>query len=175
MLSFLIDENGKIFGKLNIVDLVIFIFFVSLLPMFFFGYSLYQKSTVKNYPTLLRSNVEFRTQVHCDFLELDEPLIEKINIGDQETDEKGRMIARIIQLEDPVSYQEVVDASQDFKLTLTSENLKQRRAILDTLVHRSNGRAVYKMSHRIMVGEIFPFKTHDYEVKCRVVKPFPQS
>ena len=42
----LIDEKGKIFGKINIIDLGVIIFILSLVPMIYFGYKIFIKQPV---------------------------------------------------------------------------------------------------------------------------------
>ena len=39
----IIDDQGRLFGKVNIIDLIVLIFFLSLTPMFYFGWKIYQK------------------------------------------------------------------------------------------------------------------------------------
>lgn len=39
----LIDEKGRLFGKINIIDFTVGLFLLCLLPMFWFGYKLMTK------------------------------------------------------------------------------------------------------------------------------------
>lgn len=39
----IIDEKGKLFGKINVIDLLVILFFVALIPMFYYGYKIFNR------------------------------------------------------------------------------------------------------------------------------------
>ncbi len=52
----LIDEQGRIFGKLNVIDALVIVFILSLVPMFFYGCKLLLHPKGEKIPVLpLRS------------------------------------------------------------------------------------------------------------------------
>ncbi|MBC8488612.1 MAG: DUF4330 family protein [Bacteroidetes bacterium] len=46
MANWLMDEKGRLFGKINIIDFLVLLFLLSLTPMFYFGWKIYTKSQV---------------------------------------------------------------------------------------------------------------------------------
>lgn len=43
----IIDEKGRLFGKINLIDFLAVLFLLSLTPMFYFGYKIYSKKPPK--------------------------------------------------------------------------------------------------------------------------------
>lgn len=39
----LIDEKGRLFGKINLIDFLVIVFLLALTPMFWFGYKIFTK------------------------------------------------------------------------------------------------------------------------------------
>ena len=42
----IIDEKGRLFGKVNIIDFLVLLFIFFLVPMFYFGYKLFSKKNI---------------------------------------------------------------------------------------------------------------------------------
>ena len=42
----IIDDKGRVFGKINIIDLLVVIFILSLTPMFWYGYKIFNKKPI---------------------------------------------------------------------------------------------------------------------------------
>lgn len=40
----IIDEKGRLFGKINLIDFMVIVFFLCLTPMFWFGYKIFTKA-----------------------------------------------------------------------------------------------------------------------------------
>ena len=37
----IIDEKGRLFGKINVIDFLVILFLISLTPMFYYGYKIF--------------------------------------------------------------------------------------------------------------------------------------
>ncbi len=59
----IIDEKGILFGKINVIDFLVVIFFLALIPMFYFGYKLYTKRKVA--PPVIAPEVWADVEIYC--------------------------------------------------------------------------------------------------------------
>ncbi len=59
----LIDERGRLFGKINVIDFIVLLFVLCLLPMFYFGYKIFTKPIVIKPPTIVLDNAKYE-QIH---------------------------------------------------------------------------------------------------------------
>lgn len=88
-----IDDKGRIFGKINIIDFIIILFIISLLPMFYFGYDLiYKEKPIKT--------VKRNTSVTIDGIiyDPDNQVLKNIRPGDIFIGQDGEKMAEIINV-----------------------------------------------------------------------------
>ena len=43
----IIDDKGRLFGKINIIDALVILFVLCLMPMFYFGYKIFNRAQPK--------------------------------------------------------------------------------------------------------------------------------
>ncbi|MEK6590249.1 MAG: DUF4330 domain-containing protein, partial [Nitrospinota bacterium] len=93
----LIDEKGRLFGKVNVIDLLVILFIISLTPMIYYGYKIFNvpppppPSSLQNYQT--------KIQVFILFKNLPDKIVKKITVNDRELDGNGKVIAEIVGIE----------------------------------------------------------------------------
>ena len=86
----LIDEKGRLFGKINLIDLMVILLLLGAIPIFYFGYKIYTEE-VK-----VEQQAEFFVEeVYCKFVGLTSKDAESITVGDKEMDENGEMIGEV--------------------------------------------------------------------------------
>jgi hypothetical protein len=85
----IIDAKGRIFGKVNIIDLLVIIFLISSLPI------IYSKSQSRQQPTKSES-IQFEIAAKIIKLSLDSA--NALSVGDKEYSQDGAVIAEIISL-----------------------------------------------------------------------------
>lgn len=96
----IIDEKGRLFGKINVIDFSVVMFFITLIPVVYFGYRLTKKTQSQVLPRETRK-IEF----NCNLIKLKPEILSLIKTGDQEKDENGTVIGEIIWLGEAKPYQ----------------------------------------------------------------------
>ena len=105
----IIDEKGKLFGKINVIDFLVLLFFLCLTPMFYFGYKIFNKKPPQNTPAAIVDAPKIFIETELNFIlnKLEPETARLISKGDREVNEKGEVIAEIISLGKaiPVAYE----------------------------------------------------------------------
>ena len=84
------DEKGRLFGKINIIDLTIIVFCIFILPIFYYGGKLYKKHQETIHMLELELAEEIRRnefpeiEFNCLFLDVKPEIIHLIKVGDEE-------------------------------------------------------------------------------------------
>ena len=55
----LIDDKGRLFGKLNIIDFLVLVFILCLMPMFYYGWKIMNRPTEIKPPTITFDKAEY--------------------------------------------------------------------------------------------------------------------
>jgi len=88
----IVDEKGRVFGKINIIDFIILIFLISLMPIFYYGYRLFY--SVNYYDIQGLKDIEVMGIVY----DISPEILSKINRGDKDLDANRKTIAEIIDV-----------------------------------------------------------------------------
>ncbi len=162
----IIDEKGRVFGKINIIDFIVVLFLVFLMPMFYFGYKILNSK--KNVVVIEQKRT---IQVEVKFSNV---LLEVANVvkeGDVARDPAGDVIGTLIKIvtnESPKSY--LLD-SKDNQFVIIPNPYSQSRdmlAILD-LKCAQQGRALYFDTYVIKIGNPILFPTDLYVIQGTIV------
>ena len=73
----LIDNKGRIFGKWNIIDVIVVLFILAIMPMFYYGFKIMSKKpkVIEKPPTITLDKAEYEKD-KARLKKLDEWLIE---------------------------------------------------------------------------------------------------
>lgn len=161
----IIDEKGRIFGKINVIDFLVVLFLVFLMPMFYFGYK------ILNTKQVVVVEEKKTIQVEVKFLNI---LLEVANVikeGDVARDPTGDAtgtIVKIVSNESPKSY--LLDAKDNQFIIIPNPYSQSRdmKAMLD-LKCVQQGRALYFDTTVIKIGEPILFSTDLYNIRGTVV------
>ncbi|MFH1202726.1 MAG: DUF4330 family protein [Candidatus Omnitrophota bacterium] len=155
----IIDENGRLFGKLNIIDFLIIVSLICFITMFYFGYRLFSAK-----PKF--SKKDFIEEVFdCQFIKLEPQIAKLISVGDKELNESGEVIGEIISLGEVGPYEYKIKVGPKEEFLKTDKNLKQISARLKLIVGVRPDGLYYKYSP-IALNSIFDFATEKYSVKA---------
>lgn len=128
----IIDEKGRLFGRINVIDFLVLLFFLGLSPMFYFGYKIFNKKPPSAAPAPAVEAPKTVIETELDFIlnKLNPETARLIAKGDREVDEKGEVIAEIISLGRalPVTYE--IDTGNQQKLIKDDPLLKKIPALL---------------------------------------------
>lgn len=161
----MIDEKGRLFGKINIIDFIIILFLLFFIPMSYFAYRIYNKVI-----SIQRTPEQYSEIEKYIRLVIAEPgILKLINVGDKEINSGGVTIGEIVWLgkSRPVQHRFDLGAGEIF--LKEDPQLKEAMAKLKLKVVIKEGALFYK-EKRIMNGQPIEFKTEKYTVEA-----FPDS
>ncbi len=155
----LIDEKGKLFGKINIIDFMVILFLFCMLPAFYFGYKILNRGAA------VPVEVEKTSiDVYAAFKNLTPEAAELISIGDKEIDDGGNVIGEILAVNriEP-NFIEIVLGEGN---TIVKEDAQKKQVTVKmNLVGRLDGNDIFYKENKIKIGSTIDFKTDKYEAK----------
>ena len=95
----IIDEKGRLFGKINVIDFLVILFLISLTPMFYYGYKIFNAPPPPPPPPPPLQDYQTNIQAYILFKNFPPDIAKKIEIGDKELDGSGRVVAEITSIE----------------------------------------------------------------------------
>lgn len=98
----IIDEKGKLFEKVNVIDFLVILFFLFLTPMLYFGYKVFHMKPAAP----VRENKKDFTEIELRFIlkKIPPQVLSLISVGDKEISEDKENIAEILGLGEVMPY-----------------------------------------------------------------------
>lgn len=154
----LIDKNGMLFGKINIIDFLVIVFIICLTPMFYFGYRIFTENTKLN--DMLKAE-EIGIEAECEMAKLKPEIFKSIALGDTEKDNKKRSIGKIVWIgqSGPTKCKIILGPKEEYIAedpVLVNLPAKIRMKVVFL------GERIYYGSQQISSGKPFYFKTDKY-------------
>ena len=148
----IIDEKGRVFGLINIIDLVVIILVVSLVPLMFnLGEAIFKKKALE----------EEQLSVKIKFLGIDPDFVDVIKNGDIEKDFSGKKIGEIAEVVSTVPSKEWVVV--DNKTLAAIDNPVKRDVIVKAkILCIKKGGAPYYKAAQAKIGSNIIFSTDTY-------------
>jgi len=163
----IIDEKGKLFGRINVIDFLVLLFFLGLTPMFYFGYKIFNKKPPQNTPAAIVEAPKTFIETELNFIlnKLEPETAQLILKGDREVNEKGEVIAEIISLGKaiPVAYE--IDLGNQQKLIKDDPVLKKIPALLKIKAEFKDNVLYYK-EKPIKINSVIDFITAKYKLEA---------
>lgn len=94
----LVDEKGRLFGVINVIDFLAILFLLLLTPMFYFGYRIFHSSVSKTKIEEKKKIVDTSIDIWVMFKNLEPEAIKLISAGDKEIDSDGKVIIEILEV-----------------------------------------------------------------------------
>lgn len=135
-----IDDKGRLFGKINIIDFTVLLFMITVIPVFYYGYKIITK---KNEVVAVKKD-RFDLEVNCLLIKLQPEDLEKISVGAGELDEQGNVIGEIISLGEVSSYTYRFRLGEGQEIFESPGNLQEIKARLRLRVDIKSNQAYYK-------------------------------
>jgi|GEM_PF-3553081 len=164
----IIDENGKLFGKINIIDFFALLLLVFLVLAAYSGYNVFNKRTTLNE----KSPVFMPMDMYIVFKDLDPKLLELISAGDTELDIKGMTLAQIMNI------YKVENNFIEFKLSeedvfAKEDALRRQITAKVMLLTTLDGNSVIYKGSPVKFGTAVTFKTKKYVINGIIIpEPF---
>lgn len=161
----MIDEKGRLFGKINVIDFLVIIFLFSLTPVFYFGYKIFIKKPAGQMTIGEAKKTIVEAEFNFDFRKLDPETARLIAVGDKEIDKNGQVIGEILSLGnlEPRIYE--IDTGGGTKRILTDPVKKHVLASLRLkLAVKQN--SIYYKDKQITSDSAIDFITDKYQVEA---------
>ena len=153
----IIDEKGRFFKKINILDLLLILFFLCLAPALYLGFKL-----ANNAPVTDSVDKEFiEIEAYTKIVKLNPEILELISVGDKEFDKNMQVIGEIISLGQSTPYKHEYDLGGNQKIDKEDHTLKQIKAKLKLKAEIIEARLYYK-DREIKINSYLNFKTGEY-------------
>lgn len=157
----IVDEKGRFFGKINVIDFLVILFLLCILPAFYFGYKIMTKKPVGVAP-----EKEFiETQIDFQLIKVKPEVAKIVSVGDKELDENGEIVGEIVGLGQsmPYKYELDIGGGQKQKIVIEDAILKQMEAKVKLKTELKQNNLYYK-DVLIKVGSPLVFKTNKYSL-----------
>jgi len=155
----IIDEKGKLFGKINIIDFLVILFFFCLLPIFYFGYKVLTKKPIQVEKPRQVTDVN----ISCKFIKVEPQTLEQIKVGDKEINDKGVVTGEIIWIGDSSPYQYKFNIGSGELINMEDSVLKELFARIKLKAEiKENG--LFFNSTQVLINSPIVFKTNKYEI-----------
>jgi len=168
----LIDEKGKLFGKVNVIDFLVIIFFVTVLPLFFFGYRLFTKPELKS--TVNSQHPLVETEINCFFSRVNPEIIKQISIGDKDIGPGSELIAEVIKLGKPRPHRYEFDLGDGESIVMEDKIFKDLPAKLKISGY-ARADALYYKDIPLKIDSSFEFQAKDYSANAVIASEFHET
>lgn len=159
----IIDEKGRLFGKVNIIDFLVVLFLCVLVFVFYSAY----KIVTKEPPVEPKEFLEF--EIPCDLIKIKPEVLALIAIGDRETDEKNNTVGEIIWVGESKPAKYLVNLGSNEKYEVDDPTLRQLPVKLKIKTEKrlgdNNIYNIFYNNQKISIGEPFRFTTNKYAVE----------
>lgn len=164
----IIDEKGRLFGRINIIDFIVLLFLFSLLPLGYYGYKLYNE---RKTPSADPSRQSVEIEIPCKLVKVYPDMLKLISVGDKLLDYKGEGVGSITWIGEPEPYKHKINMEKENTILLEDFNLKELPAKIKLLCGIKNDGAYYQ-DHQVYVDFPLEVKTEKYTVE---IVPLPRK
>ncbi|MDD4899230.1 MAG: DUF4330 family protein [Candidatus Omnitrophica bacterium] len=163
----IIDEKGRLFGKVNIIDFLVIFLLLLFIPGIYYGHKIFKKPVDKM--SNRRSFVEI--EIPCIFIKVKPETLKLMAAGDKEFNLKGDQLGEISELgkSKPYQYKFYVSGEDpNLKLPLIKEDplLKEVPAKLKIKAEIINNKDLFYKERQIKLDAPLEFKTSQYVVEA---------
>ena len=151
-----IDEKGRLFGKVNIIDFLVIAFLFSLAPMVYFGYKLFNRPIAP-----VSTPINFTIDLYCRLQDLTPEQLKFISVGDILLDDAGNNIGEVLSIEEPSVHSYAVDLGGGNIVSRQDPNRRQVLLKARVLCEIINDAFFYK-GEKILIGSKVNLKTNKY-------------
>lgn len=155
----LIDDKGRLFGKINLIDFLVILFMICSMPLFYYMYKVVTKESSVTEEAKVSTNIE----IDCRFIELTPELLTLIAVGDKEVDSQGNVIGEISWLGQAKPYKYKFSIRPGEVLFEEDDTLKELAGRLKLKAKIKDSNLFYK-DRQISADAPIEFKTGKYSL-----------
>lgn len=160
----LIDEKGRLFGKINIIDIAVILFVCSFVLMTYFGYKVLEARNVET-ANIPRNKINIEVRFNGVIPEL----VKAMKEGDIEKDIFGRAIARIAHIESVKPAEMIVIFDGKTPTVIPHPSSKDVVAELEVAYTLGKNGEICCSNSPMRIGGKFTFVTNLYTVEGVVI------
>jgi len=155
----IVDEKGRIFGKINVIDFIIVLCLVFLIPMFYYSYRIifiYKEPNTEQ-TKKLNKIIEIMGITY----DIASGIVQKIDSGDKELDINGKVIGEIIEVG------KLTRVKREIRMGSGNKSIEDKGLVLKLrlkCVIDDESYLLYK-NKRLLYGLAFDFNTPEYSLK----------
>jgi len=135
----LVDDKGRLFGKINVIDLFVIVVILSFASVLYFGYKITAKAPHRE--AKIAENVPVEVQV--TFIDVIPELASIMKVGDDDADSSGKTSYRLLKIFEVAPYQMNITAG-DKIVAADNPARKQVRAKIELSCNRESDGLYYK-------------------------------
>ena len=169
----IVDEKGRLFGKINVIDSLVLLFLLSFIPMLYFGHKLlYSKKTDLGQKKTDKEFIEM--EFPCTLIKIKPEILGLIAVGDTEFDVEGNKIGEITWLGEARTYQQKFYLYPGERRNFVIKEdpvLKEVPAKLKLRVEIRDYNNLYYKDKVILFDSILNFKTDKYLITLVTLAP----
>ena len=159
----IIDEKGRLFGKINIVDFLVILFLVCIMPAFYFGYKILNRP-----PVVVEKGVLTSIDVYAILKDLSPEIAKLISVGDKELDDNGNVIGEILDVGKIES--NFVEIDLDEEETIVKEDAQKKQvSVKMRVMGELKGNDILYKGNKLKIGSMIDFKTAKYRTKGMII------
>src|SRR3989338_559207 len=152
----IIDEKGRLFRRINIIDFAVVLFFVGLMPMLYLGHKIFNRKPHE------KEFVEIK--ITSKFVKLKPEILSTISVGDKEKDADGNVIGEIVSMGNFNPYEREIEIGSDRKLINKNPSLRQAEVTLGVNAEVRDKNIYYK-DKQILENGMLIFSSDKYTVE----------
>lgn len=159
----IIDEQGRLFGRVNVIDFLVVITLCAVLPLCYVAYRVLSKpgEAPKVEAAPPEPKIYKDIEIDCIFIKIEPETLPLLTVGDKESDGGGKTICEILLLDPSQPYEYIFDLGEgrlirrkDPRLLQMSGKIKLNAEVKD--------KVLFYKEERLAVGTPFEFKCGKY-------------
>lgn len=166
----IIDEKGRLFGKINAIDFLAVLFLLCLTPVFFFAFKVFVKQPAPLVTSEIpkpdaSEKVIIEKALMFRFCRLRPEIVKLIAVGDREISENGQVIGEILYFSMPSTQIYDIDVGAGEKIKIQDPAFEQMYVSLKIKTELKENSLYYK-DKQISINSTIDFITDKYRVEA---------
>jgi len=172
----IIDEKGRLFGKINVIDFLVILFLFCLVPMFYFGYKIFTKE-----PIVIPPEPEKEAILRIKYTNLLPDIAATVKVGDEQVEVSEEVIEgkKVVRREVVAKIEKIISNEPAEYITLWGDmtkwafakHPKNRDLILEikVLCEQRGDDLFFSRNVPLKIGLRFNFSTSLYSISGTII------
>lgn len=161
----IIDENGRLLGKINIIDFLVLLFLLCLTPMFYYTHKIFIK---KPLPAPEEHKIFTEIELRCRFIKVTPEISKIISVSDKEVDGHNKVLGEITWLGESYQSKYKFDLGNNEQLIIDDPSGKDIPAKIK-LKAEIRGNTLYYKDYQLLLTTPIEFVTNKYSAKMLIL------